>query len=182
MNSLDNVINVMNNNMAYIVSGMALVILILLILLIINMVKISKMKKKYNSFMQGKDAKSLEDTLLKRLDEVDVLKEDAKVASNNIKALQENLKLAYQKIGIVKYDAFKEMGGKLSFSVALLDDNNDGFIINAMHSREGCYTYIKEIVKGESYIILGDEEKQALEIALNESKAVVVKETEDKNK
>ena len=74
------------------------------------------------------------------------------------------------------------MGGKLSFSVALLDDNNDGFIINAMHSREGCYTYIKEIVKGESYIILGDEEKQALEIALNESKAVVVRETEDKNK
>ena len=51
-----------------------------------------------------------------------------------------------------------------------------------MHSREGCYTYIKEIVKGESYIILGDEEKQALEIALNESKAVVVRETEDKNK
>ena len=54
MNSLDNVINVMNNNMAYIVSGMALMILILLILLIINMVKISKMKKKYKSFMQGK--------------------------------------------------------------------------------------------------------------------------------
>ena len=64
----------------------------------------------------------------------------------------------------------------------MLDGNNSGFILNAMHSREGCYTYIKEIVKGESYIILGDEEKQALEIALNESKAVVVRETEDKNK
>ncbi len=42
------------------------------------------------------------------------------------------------------------MGGKLSFSLALLSQTNDGFIINAMHSREGCYTYIKEIIDGNS--------------------------------
>ena len=57
------------------------------------------------------------------------------------------------------------MGGKLSFALALLDNNDTGFVINAMHSREGCYTYIKEIIKGESYIVLGDEEKEAVEIA-----------------
>ena len=58
------------------------------------------------------------------------------------------------------------MGGKLSFALVMLDKNNTGHVINAMHSREGCYIYIKEIIKGESYIPLGDEEKKALEKAL----------------
>ena len=69
---------------------------------------------------------------------------------------------SYQKVGIVKYDAFNEMGGKLSFALAMLDNNNTGWILNAMHSREGCYTYVKEIVKGESYIELAEEEAAAL--------------------
>ena len=59
------------------------------------------------------------------------------------------------------------MGGKLSFSLALLNRKNDGFIINAMHSREGCYTYIKEIISGNSVILLSEEEKEALEEAVN---------------
>ena len=62
------------------------------------------------------------------------------------------------------------MGGKLSFSLALLSQNNDGFIINAMHSREGCYTYIKEIIDGNSVITLSEEEQEALDMALNSNK------------
>jgi hypothetical protein len=68
---------------------------------------------------------------------------------------------------MVKYDAFKEMGGKLSFSLALLTKENDGILLTAMHTREGCYTYIKDIIKGESVLILAEEEKEALEMALN---------------
>ena len=59
------------------------------------------------------------------------------------------------------------MGGKLSFALSMLDKENTGFVINAMHSREGCYTYIKEIIKGESYIQLGEEEKEAVDKAVN---------------
>ena len=61
------------------------------------------------------------------------------------------------------------MGGKLSFSLCLLDDNDNGFLITSMHTREGCYTYSKEIIKGESYVILAEEEKHALEMAKNRS-------------
>lgn len=71
------------------------------------------------------------------------------------------------KIGIVKYDAFPDVGGKLSFALAMLDESNSGFVLNAIYSREGCYTYVKEIVKGESYIVLGQEEKDALRQAVN---------------
>ena len=81
------------------------------------------------------------------------------------------MKSTFQKVGLVKYDAFHEMGGKLSFSLALLNESNDGFVMNAVHSREGCYTYIKEIIDGNSIIVLADEEKEALEMAMEESKS-----------
>ena len=58
------------------------------------------------------------------------------------------------------------MGGNLSFALTLLDGDNNGFILNSMHSREGCYNYIKEIVKGESYIELSEEEAESLERAI----------------
>ena len=75
---------------------------------------------------------------------------------------------AYQKMGLVKYDAFQQMGGQLSFCLALLDENNNGFIINSVHSTEGCYSYTKEIRHGESDISLGKEEAEAMAIAIGE--------------
>jgi len=155
---------------SYILIGMAAIILILLILLIVNMVQSSKLKKKYNKFMMGKDGSSLEDTLIRRVNEIEELIICNKENKENIEKIFTNLKDTFQKVGVVKYDAFHEMGGKLSFSLAMLNKQNDGFIINAMHSREGCYTYIKEIIKGNSVIILSDEEKEALDIAMGVKK------------
>ena len=118
--------------------------------------------------MQGADGTSLESSILTRFQEIDKLKTDSRHIMSTLDKVKENLLIAYQKVGMVKYDAFKEMGGKLSFSLCLLDDNNDGFILTSMHSsREGCYTYIKEIIKGESFVILSEEEKQALKEAVN---------------
>lgn len=151
---------------SYILLGMAAMILILLILLIVNMVQNSKLKKKYKKFMMGKDGSSLEDNLIRRVSEIEDLIACNKENKENIEKIFNNLNDTFQKIGMVKYDAFHEMGGKLSFSLALLNKGNDGFIINAMHSREGCYTYIKEIIKGNSVIILSEEEKEALDIAM----------------
>lgn len=150
----------------YIIIGLLAAVIILLILTLVNIVQMRKLKKNYRIFMSGKTAKNLEDTLFKRLDEVDSL-----IASNNkneelIKVLSQNMKYTYQKMGLIKYDAFHEMGGKLSFSLAMLDVRNNGFIINAMHTREGCYTYIKEIVDGNSIIVLSEEEQEALKRAM----------------
>ena len=71
------------------------------------------------------------------------------------------------KYGIVKYDAFDDVGGKMSFALANLDKSNSGYILNAIHSRDNCFLYLKEIVKGESYIMLSEEEIEALKIAVN---------------
>lgn len=145
---------------------MAVIMVILFILLIVNIAKTSKLRKKYEAFMMGKDGESLEDTLVKRIQQVDELITLEEENRGKIDIISQSLKYNFQKVGMVKYDAFNEMGGKLSFSLALLDQKNDGFIINAMHSREGCYTYIKEIISGNSIIVLSEEEKEALEIAV----------------
>ena len=120
--------------------------------------------------MQGENGKNLEGAILKKFTDIDVLNKEYREVSDGLKKNQEDLQFSVQKIGMVKYDAFKEMGGKLSFSLCLLDNNDNGFLITSMHStREGCYTYLKEIIKGESYVVLAEEEKQALEQAKKKS-------------
>lgn len=149
-----------------IIIGLVAVVFILLILVIVNIVQMSKLKKNYKIFMTGKNAKNLEEVITKRLNQVDSLLEANTENEKNIRLLIRNMKLAYQKMGLVKYDAFHEMGGKLSFSLAMLDGRNNGYIINAMHTREGCYTYIKEIIDGNSIIVLSQEEQEALKMAM----------------
>ena len=146
---------------------MMVMIVILLVLQIKNSFKLNRFMMKYKSFMKGKDGVSLEKTILHNMSDIDMLIESSKNHMEQIRQLQEIQSHTLNKTAIVKYDAFKEMGGKLSFALAMLDQENSGFVINAIHSREGCYTYIKEIVKGESYIVLGEEEKEALRQAVN---------------
>ncbi len=151
----------------YIIIGLAVLVLILLILWIVNIAQIKSLKKNYKIFMTGKNAKSLEDSIIKRLNEVEHLLDANAENEKNIKTLFHNMQFAYQKVGLVKYDAFHEMGGKLSFSLALLNETNNGFVLNAVHSREGCYTYIKEIIDGNSVLVLAEEEQEALDMAKN---------------
>ena len=151
----------------YVIIGLAVITLILLILYIVNIVQMNQLKKRYRIFMSGKNAKNLEKTLIERLDQVDALMEANAENKKVIQDLFSKTKLTFQKVGLVKYDAFHEMGGKLSFSLALLNEVNDGFVLNAVHSREGCYTYVKDIIAGNSVILLSPEEKEALEIAKN---------------
>ena len=154
----------------YIILGLAGFCIVLFILVIVYMVQTSKMKKKYKKFMSGKNAKSLEETLVKKLNQIDSLVEANAANEKNIKNVVNNMKFTFQKVGLVKYDAFNEMGGKLSFSLALLNASNDGFVLNAVHSREGCYTYIKEIIDGNSIIVLAEEEQEALNMAMEVEK------------
>ncbi len=150
----------------YIIIGLGVLLIILIIIMIVHAVQMRKLKKSYKIFMSGKNVKSLEDTLIVKLNQVDDLIKANLENERHIKAVSKNMQFTYQKMGLVKYDAFQEMGGKLSFSLAMLDAENNGFIINAMHTREGCYTYIKEIVDGNSVIVLSGEEQEALAMAM----------------
>ncbi len=145
---------------------MILMVFVLLYLVRVSM-KLTRFLKRYRIFMRGKDAVSLEKAFAQKFLEVDKLMELSKNQALEIGRIKDVLTRTTNKIGIVKYDAFPDVGGKLSFALAMLDESNSGFVLNAIHSREGCYTYVKEIVKGESYIVLGQEEKDALRQAVN---------------
>lgn len=148
-----------------IISLFVLIVILFILVISVNM-KYTRLKTSYNSFMRGKDGKTLEDSIFERFEELDHLTELSLKNRQAIRKVNEEMMSNYQKVGIVKYDAFQEMGGKLSFALTLLDGNNNGYIINSMHSREGCYNYIKEIVKGESYIELSEEEAESLDRAI----------------
>lgn len=151
---------------AYIFIVLIILIVILFMLVLRVNMKYKRLKSSYSSFMRGKDGKNLERSILEKFDELDEVEASVKKNTSDIKELFHDVKTNYQKVGLVRYDAFHEMGGNLSFAITLLDGNNSGFILNAMHSREGCYTYVKEIVRGESYIELAEEEAQSLEKAI----------------
>ena len=146
---------------------LCIIIVILLVINITNICSINKLKKKYHKFMTGKNAKSLENEIIALFEDNKFIKSSIDKNKKDIRTLYKNMESTFQKIGIIKYDAFNQMGGKLSFCLALLDENNNGFILNSVHSAEGCYSYTKEIINGESSISLGEEEKQALLKAMN---------------
>lgn len=159
--------NQLGIDIGYVVMGMAAIIFIMLIMLIVTMVKNSSMRKKYKQFMAGEDGKNMEQAILDKFSSIDKLENDVADLYEQVKRIDGTLITAYQKVGIIKYDAFKEIGGKLSFAIALLTAENNGFILNSMHSsREGCYTYIKKIENGESKIVLSEEEAMALQEAM----------------
>lgn len=154
-----------NIDIGYVVMGMAGVILIMLILLIVTMAKNASMRKKYKIFMNGENGKNMEKAILEKFAAIDFLEENVDQIYKQIKAISGQLTTAYSKNRLVKYDAFNEIGGKLTLFSFMTEDNN-GFILNSMHStKEGCYTYAKEVVNGEAFVILSEEEQQALEEA-----------------
>ena len=166
-NSFLNNLGLCSLDIGVVILVLCIIILILLVINITNICSINKLKKKYSKFMTGKNAKSLENEIIALFEDNKFIKSSIDKNKKDIRTLYKNMESTFQKIGIIKYDAFNQMGGKLSFCLALLDENNNGFILNSVHSAEGCYSYTKEIINGESSISLGEEEKQALLKAMN---------------
>lgn len=156
-----------NLDLTYLFIGAFVAIVLLLLIVIVLCVNLGKLSKRYKKFMGGKNAKSLEKDIMGLYEDNRLIKASMDKNRKDIENLYRKLEGAFQKIGIVKYDAFDQMGGQLSFSLALLDENDNGFILNSVHSAEGCYSYTKEIKNGLCDISLGDEEKKALDIAMD---------------
>ena len=150
----------------YVTIALSVVSILLAVVLIIVLCKLKTLKRRVDSLTRGKDTESLEDINVSYLERVESLEEGEEITRAALNAIKDNLKITYQKTGLVKYDAFREMSGALSYSLALLDKENNGVLISSMYSREGCYTYAKEIIKGESKINLSEEEAEALKQAV----------------
>lgn len=145
---------------------MSVVSIISLVISIFAIARYKNIYRLYDSFMRGRDAESLEDIILEEQDRIEALEEADASNKEVMRTMNRNIRASFQKCGVVRYDAFEGMGGKVSFAMALLDYTNTGVIINCMHSATGCFLYVKEVDAGTTEVQLGAEEKGALERAL----------------
>lgn len=152
----------------YLMIGVGVLCLICIILLIVVLCKLKNQKRRIDALTRGKDTESLEDVLVNFFERIENLEEGEEITRAALGAIKDNLKKTYQKKGLVKYDAFREMSGALSYSLALLDKENNGVLISSMYSREGCYTYAKDVKDGVCDINLSEEEAEALKQAVNQ--------------
>lgn len=156
-----------------------IVVIILIVVVLLQFAWIITIIYKYNTlnrrlsrFTTGREAANLEEIMIKRFSEIRQIVKNEKEQNKDINMINDKFLTTFCKIGLVKYDAFKEMSGKMSFSLALLTENHDGIILTSMHSREGCFTYCKEVTNEESYYILSHEEQLALNVAIGKKGAV----------
>lgn len=162
----NSILNLCPFDPAFIILGLFIVVILLLVLVIVTMRKLKRLDRKYDYFMRGKDAETLEDMIIDEVEELRDLRAEDRANKEAIRTLNRNFRASFQKVGVVKYNAFKGMGGNLSFALSILDYTNSGFVMNCVHSREGCYLYIKQVDRGKTDIVLGNEEQESLEQAL----------------
>lgn len=155
-------ITIFGMNIKTVTSILLIAVVLLILLVLVLMRQLNIISRKYSAIMSGKKGADLEKIIRIRFKEMDKVKANAKRVTKEHKEIKKHMNTCINKYGLVKYDAFENMAGELSFVIALLNEDNSGVVLNSMHSREGCFTYAKEIIKGESYIPLSDEEKEAI--------------------
>jgi hypothetical protein len=147
-------------------------ILLFLILIIIEHIRLSGMINKYRKLIKGiSEKKNVEDLMLSYSEVLNKVKIDLEEnIERRIKSLEEKMETSLRNVGIVRYNAFENVGNNMSFSLAAVDDNKDGFILTGIYTRENSYVYIKEIANGQSKKELSLQEKEALLRAFSHTK------------
>ncbi len=159
---------IITNYNVEILLGLIIAFFALLVLYVIAQFRVKNITEKYNKLVKGIEGPNLEELLLKSLNELGELKLNVEDVEKKIDILNNKLKGAVQKIGMVRYDAFADMGSELSYSIAFLDDRLNGLVITSIYGRDFSTTYAKPIEKGESKYPLSAEEMQAIDRAAGE--------------
>ena len=167
------IIDQLGINRSWILLILIVLILILIVIVISLQIKVNFLQKRYDLFMRGKDAETLEDNIVDIYRRLQAIQNKDMANKDVMKVLNRSITGAVQKSGLVKYNAFEGMGGQSSFALTLLNMENSGYILNAMPSRTGCYLYVKEIKNGRSDMSLSQEEKLSLDRAMERKDRII---------
>ena len=159
------------NNAAYLLIGLAVAVVVLFILCIVLFVKFSGQKKKYDYFMGAnrRPSHNLEMKIEEYFETSKRIEEKYSKLLDMVTDMDKTDKTKIQKVGLIRYNPFDEMGGNLCFALALLDGYDNGVVLNGIHSRTGSFTYAKPIEMGVSTYMLSEEEIKAVEMAKNQA-------------
>ena len=171
---MENIFNIIESNTFLIV--LSSITILLVIGFILMMIKFSSINKKYRIFINklgnGNNIEEDLENYMYRVERVE--KQNAEIL-NYTKMIQQDLTKCIQKVGIVRYNAFKDTGSDLSFALALLDENNNGVVLNGIYSREMSNIYAKPVNNGESSYTISEEEREAIKKAMETEDVYKVK-------
>lgn len=166
MDYLTELSNLIMGNLQYVLLGMTIMIFLAFIVFISINIKLARMNKRYRKMMKGMDGVNVEQMLLGHLEEVKQALHKVDDLSVKCQRMEDTSKKCIQKFGVIRFNAFEDMGSDLSFAVALLDSQNNGVVVSSIYSRNESHTYAKPIVSGNSSYFLTEEEIQALKQAI----------------
>lgn len=151
------------------ITMLGIIIIFMLTAIIINSFKIKNIIKKNERLMRNFGNTNIDTALNRFMDRVESVYGKGIEIEARCNELDKKVSRCLQKIGVVRYNAFKDTGSNLSFAIALLDENDDGLVINGVYSRDSSCTYAKPIYRGNTKYALSEEEMQALDAAVNDS-------------
>lgn len=163
---MDYYLDVINNFIAANMENLLLAILVLSVIILIAFISINmrlaKITKKYRELTEGAEGKNLEELILAQGKNIKELQGELTELKNSVVQLQEFSRETISKVYFKRYNAFPDMGSDLSFSVALLNDNNTGVLITSIYGRDENRVYLKPIVEGTSSYTLSPEEEEVV--------------------
>ena len=160
---MEMILRFVETNIVWFMAGVLALLILFCILLLVNLVKFKKLRRRYEAFMQGQDGKKLEHVLQDCARKVNVNQEEVQNLKRYVAGtVERKVNNSLYKSKMLRYNAFEGMGGDLSFVWVLLDDENNGYILNNIHNREGGYMYAKIVKKGTCEQRLSPEEEQVL--------------------
>lgn len=152
------------NTSAFIVASVLLNLLLIILFIVYSSITAS-LKDKYKKLVKGTSGKNIEGILEEYLEKVQAIHDDISQQHRKLEIMENRISFCIQKVGIIRYNAFQDTGSDLSYSIAMLNSNNDGIIITGIHGRTETISYAKPIKDGKSTYSLSVEELQALDRA-----------------
>lgn len=163
---MDEFLRWIGENTGLIILGMAIVILFLLVLMVVLFISLRRLKRKQKKIFRNYDGQNIEKTIIDYMDKIDEVSNKNQELTKKYGEIENKIEKCVQKVGIKRYRAFDNVGSDLSFSLALLDNNNDGIIITSIFGRQESTIYGKPIDMGISRYDLSNEEKETLRMAI----------------
>lgn len=146
-------------------AGLVLVVMMMFVWMLVLGSRLKKLRKQYVAVMGNTGVTNIEDVVIDVKDRLEEQKQQAEKLNKRVEAVESTLPQMKGKVGIIRYNAFSDGGSDLSFSLAIVNAENDGAVFSGLHGRDSTYIYAKPLQKGESAYPLTPEEKQAIESA-----------------
>lgn len=148
-----------------VVGVLLLLTVILFIMTLVQASRLKKLRRKYNDMMDGTGVKDLEELIIEMKEHIYALQEGQSEHTQAIQGINTKMKKTKSNIGILRYNPFHDNGSDLSFSLAIVNEEQDGIVLSGLHSRDNSYVYAKPIEDGKSKYALSPEEEEALSLA-----------------